>query len=133
MPFRQRMPFRQGAAQGERMGKYDNIEPERLEADLRRFAELILRLDEEDGLLTSPSDLLTILGELRQKLFAYEVRSSHLLTKEDSAGSSAKDAPDRESETESESLRVVREARRRQREMMREWMSSPDEEDGDGG
>lgn len=115
------------------MGEYDDIEPERLRADLKRFAELILRLDEEDGVLTSPSDLLTILGELRQKLFAYEVRSSHLLRRGDPSGSNSEESPDAEREVESESLRVVREARERQREMMREWMSSPDDEVDDGG
>ncbi len=118
------------------MGQYDDIDADRLRADLKRFAELLLRLDEEDGLLTSPSDLLTIMGELRQKLFAYEVRCSHLLgTGEASASSDerATDASTSASEAESESRRIVREARERHKEMIREWSPPPDGDTDDDG
>jgi hypothetical protein len=121
------------------MGKYDDISEKRLRADLKRFAELILRLEEEGGLLTSPSDLLTILGELRQKLFAYEVRCSHLRRDGESEAPSPEEAdgvredPSEPGSTDSpDSERIVREARRREEEMIREWLSSPDAEDDHG-
>ena len=118
------------------MGQYDDIEPERLRADLKRFAELILRLEEEDGLLTSPADLLSIIGELRQKLFAYEVRCSHLLGSGKSSSSTPEpstEGPEASTDAESESGRIVREARERHDEMIREWSAPPDGETNDGG
>ncbi|TVP53926.1 MAG: hypothetical protein EA351_14240 [Gemmatimonadales bacterium] len=130
------------------MGQYDGIKPDRLRADLKRFAELLLRLEEEDALLTSPSDLLTIIGELRQKLFAYEVRCSHLLGSGESSSASGKSATQSSSEgssdgsregspssseTEAESRRIVREARERHDQMIREWSDRPDGDNDDGG
>jgi hypothetical protein len=121
------------------MGQYDNISKDQLRADLVGFAELLLRLDQEDGLLTSPADLQKILGELRQKLFAWEIRSSHRLKApgEEGDAEAANKAREDESPTAggpgavSESLRVVREALRREQEMIREWSRDPDPETDD--
>ncbi|HEX7117552.1 MAG TPA: hypothetical protein VF212_02110 [Longimicrobiales bacterium] len=68
------------------MGLYDDISPEDLRADLRRFAELILSLDGEDRLLEATPRLLKVLGDLRAKIFAYEVRvTGRLFPREDDA------------------------------------------------
>lgn len=116
------------------MGKYDDISAERLRTDLVRFAELLLRLDKEDGLLTSPADIQRILGELRQKLFAWEVRRSRSLGA--GAPQAGTDAPvSAEDPTVSESLRIVKEALRREGELLRAWEAgeSPDVEEDDEG
>jgi len=47
---------------------------EELRAELVRFARRVLRLEEEGRLLSSPADLQTVLGELRRRLFEWEVR-----------------------------------------------------------
>jgi len=108
------------------MGQYDDITEAQLRADLVRFAELLLRLEAEGGLLVSPADLQKILGELRQKLFAWEIRCSRYLDPVPPALSS----PDLPSlpDGSPDSLRVVREAIQRQREMLREWSSGSGDE-----
>jgi hypothetical protein len=115
------------------MGQYDDISQERLRADLVRFAKLILRLEEEGGLLTSPADLQKILGELRQKLFAWEIRSSRHLgqPREEGSGSPREEPAGAESPSLRESLRVVREAIRREEELLKEWMGEDDRERDD--
>ncbi len=50
------------------------VDPESLRTDLVRFARGILERDAAGRLLDSPADLQTVLGELRRRLFAYEVR-----------------------------------------------------------
>jgi hypothetical protein len=113
------------------MGKYDDITPERLRGDLVAFARLLLRLDQEDGLLRSAAEIQRLIGELRQKLFAYEIRSSKLLSE---AGTSEPREKSRKEEDPvvQESLRVIREAIRRDEEMLREWEGVyPPEEDAD--
>jgi hypothetical protein len=129
------------------MGKYDDINEDQLRGDLVRFAELILRLNREGALLASPADLQTMLGELRQKIFAWEVRASRRLQ----AGGEAGEAPGSESGGKAEgeaasapepvsssedrqvrdSLRIVRDALRREEELLEEWEEGlpPDEED----
>lgn len=121
------------------MGQYDNISEDQLRADLVGFAELLLRLDQENGLLTSPADLQKILGELRQKLFAWEIRSSHRLRApggeaDEKGGKNAREEGSQTARSPgaaSESLRVVREALRREQEMIREWSRDPDPESDD--
>jgi hypothetical protein len=119
------------------MGKYDDISPDRLRADIVAFAQLILRLDAEDGVLASPAELQRLLGDLRQKLFAYEVRSSRF----------GREAPESDAEPGStsagasgtdddpvlrQSLKIVRDALRRGAEMVREWRgAAPDDDDED--
>ncbi len=61
------------------MGKYDDITPERLSAELRRFARLVSRWDEQGVLLDETPSLQQFLGELRRMLFAYEVRCTRKL------------------------------------------------------
>jgi hypothetical protein len=103
------------------MGQYDDITETQLRADLVRFAELLLRLEAEGGLLVSPADLQKILGELRQKLFAWEIRCSRFLDPVDPPGGSSLHEPAGGEGALPDSLRVVREAIERQREMLREW------------
>ena len=93
------------------MGKYDNIEPETLRADLLRFASFIQRLDAEDRLLDGIPRLLRLLGDLRQKLFAYEVRAVSRLEPREEA----------ESPAVSEAKRIIEDAIRRERDMISEW------------
>jgi hypothetical protein len=107
------------------MGQYDDIVPETLRADLRHFAELILQLDSRDQLLDATPRLLKVLGDLRAKIFAYEVRiTGRLFPKEgnDLPGDD-EDRPDLE-----ESKRVVEEAIRRIEEAEREWSGEWDPE-----
>ncbi|CAN5736912.1 hypothetical protein BH23GEM11_BH23GEM11_15730 [soil metagenome] len=49
---------------------------EELRAELVRFSRRVLRLEEEGRLLQSPADLQTVLGELRRRLFEWEVRKA---------------------------------------------------------
>jgi hypothetical protein len=112
------------------MGQYDDISESRLRADLVAFAQLILRLDRENGVLSSPADLQRLLGDLRQKIFAYEVRSGRLATDppaEDGQIGEAKSRSRRRPEDPvlRESIKVVREALLRSEEMVREWEGIP--------
>lgn len=102
------------------MGLYDDITPDTLRTDLRRFAELILSLDDDDRLLDATPRLLKVLGDLRAKIFAYEVRVTGRLFPREEAADSA--------EAE-EARRIVEEAIRRFEEAEREWTRpwSPDE------
>jgi hypothetical protein len=112
------------------MGKYDDISPDRIRSDLVQFASWILRLDAEDALLRSPADLQRVLGDLRQKIFAYEVRSSRFVTKAvEPPGEGTVAAREEEDALVRLSLRVVREALRRSEEMEREWEGAPPDED----
>lgn len=119
------------------MGRYDEIEPDDLRRHLVRVAKLILRLDDEGELLRAAPRLQKLLGDLRQKLFAYEVRSAANLGPDDE--SRAEDeAPDEEVSDSllSESLRVVREAIEREEELRDELdprkLPSDDEGDEEG-
>lgn len=100
------------------MGRYDDITPEQLRTKLRRFARLVLKLEEKDMLLEKSPALLKLLGELRQMLFAWEVRGTRNLTpkdEEDEAGPGAAEAP--QDEEARESMRIVREALEREEEL----------------
>lgn len=92
------------------MGQYDDIKPDDLKADLRRFAELILRLDAEDRLLDATPRLLNVLGDLRVKIFAYEVRVTGRLAPEPDAA-----------EDIAGIRRIIEEAVRRSMEAPSEW------------
>jgi hypothetical protein len=117
------------------MGKYDDISPERLRSDLVGFARFVLRLEEEGRVLNSAAQLQKLLGELRQKLFAYEIRSSHLNL--EAPRSRSGNAPLAATEGDADpvirdSLRVVREALRRTEEMLQEWKGTePEDADDD--
>ncbi|HEX6940445.1 MAG TPA: hypothetical protein VF158_13605 [Longimicrobiales bacterium] len=93
------------------MGLYDDISPDELRTDLRRFAELILSLDAEDRLLEATPRLLKVLGDLRAKIFAYEVRVTGRLFPRDEQV-----APEIE-----EARRIVEEAIERFDEAENEW------------
>ena len=103
------------------MGRYDDITPEKLRAELLRFADLVQRMDRDQVLLRSSPRILRLLGELRQMLFSHEIRSSRHLGGKDLPGpnESETDAPAAE-EGDPESLRVVREALRREKELQEE-------------
>ena len=111
------------------MGQYDDISSAELRADLVLFAELVLRLQEDDGLLVSPADLQKILGELRQKLFAWEIRRSRHLG--DAGSSEVRGDATASGAGEDTSLRVVREALERQERMIQEWSGDADPESND--
>jgi hypothetical protein len=105
------------------MGLYDDITPDALRADLRHFAELILRLDAEDTILEATPRLLRVLGDLRAKIFAYEVRvTGRLFPREE------KEAEPKPKDVE-EAKRIVEEAIQRFEEAEREWSQpwDPDE------
>lgn len=100
------------------MGRYDDITPEQLRTKLLRFARLVLKLEEKDMLLEKSPALLKLLGELRQMLFAWEVRGTRNLTPredEDEDGSTGPETP--EDEEVRESLRIVQEALEREEEL----------------
>ena len=100
------------------MGRYDDITPEKARSELLRFAELIQRMDREEVLLRSSPRILKMLGELRQMLFAYEIRGARHLGGKDLPGPSGTEAeidPD-----EAASLRVVEEALKREKELQEE-------------
>ncbi|MBI4540152.1 MAG: hypothetical protein HY704_11660 [Gemmatimonadetes bacterium] len=103
------------------MGKYDNIQPDTLRADLLNFASLIQRLEQENRLLHGIPRLLKLMGDLRQKLFAYEVRAVARL----------RPAAGEESTEVREARRIIEEALRRERQMIDEWQKpwSPDQQD----
>ena len=118
------------------MGQYDDIAPDQIRADLVRFARLLLRLEEEKRLLRSIPHIQAILGDLRQKLFAHEVRGTRNLPAPEEprlelprglAPTEADDGALRDS------LRVVKEALERQEEAIREWTEPDREEDDDLG
>lgn len=102
------------------MGLYDDITPDVLRADLRHFAELILRLSADDQLLDATPRLLMVLGDLRAKIFAYEVRVT---------GRLLPDQPASEASGPGEASRIVEEAVERVRQIEREWARpwSPDD------
>lgn len=118
------------------MGRYDDIDPEEVRRETIRVAKLILRLDDDGELLREAPRLQKLLGDLRQRLFAYEVRcAADLGPRDDDARED--DAPRRRREDAEdplleESLRVVQEALDRQeqlREELEHRRPSPEEDD----
>ena len=99
------------------MGRYDDITPEQLRAELLRFAELIQRMDREAILLRSSPRILRLLGELRQMLFAFEIRGARHLGGENATGAPGSDPA--EGLTRG-SPQIVREARRCEKELQDE-------------
>src|SRR5262245_6698 len=115
------------------MGRYDDITPEKLRAELLRFGELIQRMDKEGLLLRSSPRILRLLGELRQMLFAYEIRGARHLGGKDLPGPAEAEAGASSDEGgDADSLRIVREALRREKELQEELerrlIDSQDEE-----
>jgi ActR/RegA family two-component response regulator len=93
------------------MGRYDNITPEELRTQLLRLARLIRAMERRGVLLHKTPSILRLLGELRQMIFAYEVRVTKNLA--------PSDAEPADPELD-ESLRIVNEALDRERELQDE-------------
>lgn len=118
------------------MAKYDDISPDRLRTDLVTFAQILVRLEGEDGLLESPGELQRLLGNLRQKLFEHEMRSSRF-GKDGTAAAGEPSPVSRRTSGElddrvlQQSLRVILEASRRREEMEQELMGAAPDDDED--
>ena len=93
------------------MGKKpDQVDPEKLRQSLLRLARLIRKLDQQGRLLESTPDLIRLMGNLRAKLFEYEVRHTARLLPEPS-----------EPPEVLEAQRIVEEAARALEEAERQW------------
>lgn len=110
------------------MGKYDEMPPEELRERLVRFARLILRLEEEGELLEKAPQILKLIGDVRQMLFAYEVRCTARLGPEEEEGEAGEQGGGEEDPAILESLRVVEEALEREKELLDELGRDPDED-----
>ena len=108
------------------MGQYDNIGEGQLRKDLLRLASLIRKLQDEGRLLEQIPRLMKIFGDLRQKMFAYEIRAVESLIPKD----------EEESRQIEESRRIAREALKSEQARLKEWETlwSPesDAEDEEG-
>lgn len=108
------------------MGQYDNIGEEQLRRDLLRLSTLIRKLQDEGRLLEEIPRLMRIFGDLRQKMFAYEIRAVEDLVPKD----------EEESKQLEESRRIVHEALKSEQARLKEWeiLWSPDSdaEDDEG-
>ena len=103
------------------MGAYDDITSEELRERLVRFARLILKLEQREELLDRSPELMKLLGELRRMLFAWEVRcTARLAPREEEPGAGAAPEGGEEDPLIDDSLRVVREALERERELQDE-------------
>lgn len=132
------------------MGRYDNITDERLRAEVARFARILQRMEQEGETLDRTADILTLLGELRQMVFAWEVRCTfeeaddedlsapggsapEEITPEDGASPARRRRPRPQPLDRALTLseRVVAEAQRREQELREEFdaKSSPGEVD----
>ncbi len=94
-----------------------------LRGELVRFARRVLALEAEGRLLDSPADLQTVLGELRRRLFAWEIRRATEL----------REAREAAEERMAASDQVVRDAREAE-EALRRLLegAGPDAEEADG-
>lgn len=59
------------------MGRYDHISDERLCAEVARYGRLLQRMEERGEVLDRTADILTVLGELRQMVFAWEMSCTY--------------------------------------------------------
>lgn len=58
------------------MGRYDDISDAKLRYEIQRFARILQSMEEKNEVLDRTADILTLLGELRRMVFAWEVRST---------------------------------------------------------
>ena len=107
------------------MGLYDDITPEELRAELLRFADMIQRMDREQLLLRASPRILKALGELRQMLFAFEIRGALHLGDKHGPESSAAHGGDPATSLDLDSPRIVREALEREWELPGELERHP--------
>ena len=102
------------------MGRYDDISDARLRYEIQRFARILQRMEEKDEVLDRTADILTLLGELRRMVFAWEVRCTfrgeESESAEDSRSPEAEKRPGGHPESDSE--RIVREAREQHSEFL---------------
>jgi len=102
------------------MGKYDDIRPEHLSNALVRFAQAVLKLEDEGTLLERGPELQKMMGDLRRMLFAYEVRSTADWEFEVEDGDAVEADP-----VIAESLRIVQEAVERESKLEDAWHDEP--------
>jgi hypothetical protein len=58
------------------MGRYDGISDYQLRSEVARFARILQRMEERGEILDRTADIMTLLGELRRMVFAWEVRAT---------------------------------------------------------
>ncbi len=58
------------------MSRYQNISDYQLRSEVARFARILQKMEEEGDILDRTADILTLLGELRQMVFAWEIRAT---------------------------------------------------------
>lgn len=56
------------------MGRYDGISDYMLRSEVARFARILHRMEERGEVLDRTADIMTLLGELRRMIFAWEVK-----------------------------------------------------------
>lgn len=112
------------------MGRYDDITDAGLRSEVARFARILQRMEERGEVLDRTADILTLLGELRQMVFAWEVRETFRGEAEEEAAEPPRaptpppvppaPAVPETPAGESESERIVREAREGEELLRRE-------------
>ncbi|HSM03508.1 MAG TPA: hypothetical protein VK858_02755 [Longimicrobiales bacterium] len=104
------------------MGRYDDISDSKLRYEVQRFARILQRMEENGEVLDRTADILTLLGELRRMVFAWEVRSTfHRDDEPEGDGGGAGTDPD------SDTARIVREARQQEAEFLAGLEDGPEE------
>ncbi|UCC24732.1 MAG: hypothetical protein JSU98_13495 [Gemmatimonadales bacterium] len=58
------------------MGRYEGISDYQLRSEVARFARILQRMEENGEVLDRTADIMTLLGELRRMVFAWEVRAT---------------------------------------------------------
>lgn len=69
------------------MGRYDGITDYALRSEVARFARILQRMEEKGEVLDRTADIMTLLGELRRMIFAWEVRATFQEDEEPDEGS----------------------------------------------
>ncbi len=110
------------------MGRHDDITEDQLREELVSFARLILLLDRKDALLDRSASILRLLGEMRQMVFAWEVRVTDRAGPAQPRRPGAPEPPDDDA-VEDLSSRVVREALEREQQLLRELEMDDPESD----
>ena len=119
------------------MGRYDNISDARLRYEVQRFARILQRMEEDGETLDRTADILTLLGELRRMVFAWEVRCTFQGDEGlDEGPEETVEGDDPGSGSETDSERIVREALEQESDFLSglddgpEETSDDDDEDG---
>lgn len=119
------------------MGRYDDITDARLRSEVARFARILQRMEEKDEILDRTADILNLLAELRQMVFAWEVKctfsedgEAETGRREDLVSGSGRPRRKRKKE-ETDGERIVREARELE-ERLRKKLEDEGEADPSG-